>query len=82
MHAHSSCAGANRPSVWVGRQVTCSAWPECRIVLRPPTKGYPGYDQAGLVWLLRGRPVVALTATSAVIQGKIGSLTTFRRAAL
>jgi hypothetical protein len=27
------------------------------------------YDETGLIWLLRGRPVVALTATEAAIQG-------------
>jgi hypothetical protein len=34
-------------------------------------------DQAGLLWLLRGNEVVALTATSATIRGKRGSLLTF-----
>ena len=33
------------------------------------------YDETGLVWLLRGRPVVALTATTAAIQGATGILT-------
>jgi hypothetical protein len=33
------------------------------------------YDETGLIWLLRGRPVVALTATTAVIQGATGILT-------
>ena len=33
------------------------------------------YDETGLIWLLRGRPVVALTATTAAIQGATGILT-------
>jgi hypothetical protein len=32
------------------------------------------YDETGLVWLLRGRAVVALTATEAAIQGAAGVL--------
>ena len=33
------------------------------------------YDETGLIWLLRGRPVVALTETTAAIQGATGILT-------
>jgi len=36
------------------------------------------YDLTGLVWLLRGRPVVALTATTAAIQAP-GGVITYRR---
>jgi hypothetical protein len=37
------------------------------------------YDLTGLLWLLRGRPVVALTATTAAIQTPSGSILTYRR---
>jgi hypothetical protein len=37
------------------------------------------YDDTGLVWLLRGREVVALTAASAAIASSTGSITTYRR---
>jgi hypothetical protein len=33
------------------------------------------YDETGLIWLLRGRPVVALTQTTAAIQGATAVLT-------
>jgi hypothetical protein len=33
------------------------------------------YDETGLVWLLRGRPIVALTETTAAIQGATSVLT-------
>ena len=33
------------------------------------------YDETGLIWLLRGRPVVALTETTAAIQGATAVLT-------
>jgi hypothetical protein len=33
------------------------------------------YDATGLIWLLRGRPVVALTATTPAVQGATGILT-------
>jgi hypothetical protein len=37
------------------------------------------YDLTGLIWLLRGRPVVALTEATAAIQHRRGSVTTYRR---
>jgi hypothetical protein len=37
------------------------------------------YDQSGLIWLLRGRPVVALTETTAAIENPTGAMTQFRR---
>jgi hypothetical protein len=39
------------------------------------------YDAMGLVWLLHGRPVVALTATEATIQASSGATLSFRKAA-
>jgi hypothetical protein len=36
------------------------------------------YDATGLIWLLRGRPVVALTADEAAIQG-VSSVTVYRK---
>jgi hypothetical protein len=33
------------------------------------------YDETGLIWLLRGRPVVALTETTAAIKGATAVLT-------
>jgi hypothetical protein len=37
------------------------------------------YDLTGLLWLLKGRPVVALTATTAAIQTPSGAILTYRR---
>jgi hypothetical protein len=37
------------------------------------------YDQMGLLWLLRGRPVVALTATEASCRCSSGAILTYRR---
>jgi hypothetical protein len=38
------------------------------------------YDETGLVWLLRGRPVVAMTeATAAIENPKTGNVTVYRR---
>ena len=33
------------------------------------------YDETGLIWLFRGRPVIALTETTAAIQGATAVLT-------
>jgi hypothetical protein len=51
----------------------------------PPATPHPSYsrlsryDATGLVWLLRGRPVVALTEATAAIQGPTGAITVYRR---
>ena len=37
------------------------------------------YDCTGLIWLLRGLPVVALTDTGAAIQNPTGSIAVYRR---
>jgi hypothetical protein len=37
------------------------------------------YDETGLIWLLRGRPVVALTASEAAIRGHSGATVTYRK---
>ncbi len=37
------------------------------------------YDETGLIWLLHGRPVVALTETEAVILGHSGAIVTYRK---
>jgi len=52
---------------------------------QPPTPPHPTYsqlsryDETGLIWLLQGRPVVALTETTAAIQNPTGAITTYRR---
>jgi hypothetical protein len=51
----------------------------------PPAKPHPSYsrlsryDETGLIWLLQGRPVVALTEALAAIENPTGSITTYRR---
>ena len=37
------------------------------------------YDETGLIWLLQGRPVVALTEATAAIQSSTGAITIYRR---
>ena len=37
------------------------------------------YDETGLIWLLRGRPVLALTEGTAAIESPTGSVTIYRR---
>jgi hypothetical protein len=50
-----------------------------------PAKPHPRYtrlscyDETGLIWLLQGRPIVALTETTAAIQNPSGAITTYRR---
>ena len=37
------------------------------------------YDETGLIWLLQGRPVVALTSATAAIENPTGAITVYRR---
>jgi hypothetical protein len=37
------------------------------------------YDETGLIWLLHGREVVALTEATAAIQNPTGGITIYRR---
>jgi hypothetical protein len=48
---------------------------------RPPAsfRRLARYDNTGLVWLLHGRPVVALTAETAAIQTVSGGILTYRK---
>jgi hypothetical protein len=52
---------------------------------QPPAKPHPSYrrlsryDETGLVWLLQGREVVALTETTASIRGAAGNITIYRK---
>jgi len=51
----------------------------------PPAKPAPNYrrvsryDETGLIWLMSGRPVVALTDVTAVIKNPTGAVTIYRR---
>jgi hypothetical protein len=51
----------------------------------PPAKPHPSYsrlsryDETGLIWLLQGRPVVAITEATAAIQRSTGAVTVYRR---
>jgi len=51
----------------------------------PPERPHPSYrrlsryDATGLIWLLEGRPVVALTESTAAIGNATGSVTTYRK---
>ena len=51
----------------------------------PPVQPHPSYsrlsryDCTGLIWLLQGRPVVALTEATAAIQSSTGAITIYRR---
>jgi hypothetical protein len=50
--------------------------------VKPSFNRLSRYDATGLIWLLQGRPVVALTEATAAIQsstGAISAITTYRR---
>ena len=46
---------------------------------RPNYDRLSRYDETGLIWLLGGRPVVALTADSASIEHASGAITVYRK---
>jgi hypothetical protein len=52
---------------------------------RVPDQPHPSYrrlsryDETGLIWLLRGRPVLAVTANTVAIESSTGTVTVYRR---
>ena len=70
-----------------GKQAEALAWTTADLFGLAPVPDRPPanyrrlsrYDLTGLLWLLRGRPVVALTTTTAAIQAPSGAILTYRR---
>ena len=54
-------------------------WPDVPDRPGPKYQRLSRYDQTGLVWLLRGRPVIALTQTAATILAPSGASLMYRR---
>jgi len=46
---------------------------------RPSYRRLSRYDETGLIWLLRGRPVLALTEGTAAIESPTGTVTVYQR---
>ena len=49
---------------------------------RPSFRRLARYDLTGLIWLLHGQPVIALTAETAAIRTPSGSMLTYRQASV
>jgi hypothetical protein len=70
-----------------GEQAEALAWTAADLfgLHTPPSKPHPSYsrlsryDCTGLVWLLQGLPVVALTADTASIRHPTGNITVYRK---
>jgi len=70
-----------------GEQAEALGWTARNLFgLAPaPDKPHPAYrrlsryDETGLIWLLRGRQVLALTETTAAVQNSTGTVTVCRR---
>jgi hypothetical protein len=82
-----SCEDGRRFLAQWGEQAHALGWSARDLfgLHKPPERPRPNYnrlsryDDTGLVWLLRGREVVALTAATAAIASSTGSITTYRR---
>jgi len=70
-----------------GSQAEALGWTSADLfgLHTPPEQPHPSYsrlsryDETGLVWLLLGREVVALTEATAAFENPTGSITTYRR---
>jgi hypothetical protein len=70
-----------------GKQAEALGWAPADLfrLHTPPEKPVPNYrrisryDQTGLIWLLHGRPVIALTQTAATILAPSGASLMYRR---
>jgi len=65
-------------STW-GEHAAALGWSDQDLLALHPVAPGARYDTMGLVWLLRGRPVVALTASTAAIRTPCGSALAYRR---
>src|SRR5215472_3696326 len=74
-----SPSGGNTRTPSVGRRVSCLACIRCHRSRRPPISVCRAMTPPGLIWLLQGDPVVALTETTAAIRHATGNITTYRR---
>ena len=75
----SSPSGEIRLRLWGGPPATCSASTRSPPTHTPRIKRLSRYDCTGLVWLLQGHPVVALTEATAAIRMPSGNVTTYRK---
>jgi hypothetical protein len=70
-----------------GEQAEALGWTARDLFGLAPVPDQPGpnyrrlsrYDETGLIWLLRGRPVLALTEGTAAIESPTGTVTVYRR---
>jgi hypothetical protein len=62
-----------------GEQAEALGWTAEDLFGLHPTAPLARYDSMGLVWLLRGRKVVALTATAATIRTATGITLSYRK---
>ena len=70
-----------------GKQAEALGWTARDLfgLQTPPAEPHPSYsrlsryDETGLIWLLQGRPVIALTETTAAIQNPTWAITIYRR---
>ena len=70
-----------------GEQAEALGWTAADLfgLHTPPEKPHPSYnrlskyDGTGLIWLLEGRPVVALTEATAAIENPTGNITVYRK---
>jgi len=63
-------------SSW-GEQAAALGWSDHDLFALHPVAPDSRYDTMGLVWLLRGRPVVTLTASTAAIRTPCGGTLTY-----
>jgi hypothetical protein len=86
-HLPDECAPRGQPAPGAGeihrsiRLVRTGTADLCALH-RPPDASYrllSRYDETGLIWSLRGRPVVALAEGTAAIENPTGAITVYRK---
>jgi hypothetical protein len=84
---HQCVADAESFLAQWGEQAEALGWTSADLLglHEPPERPHPSYrrlsryDATGLVWLLQGRPVVAMTEATASIRHSTGAITVFRK---
>jgi hypothetical protein len=87
VHWHQAVEDGQRFLATWGSQAEALGWTPTEVfgLHTPPTRPHPSYDRLsryddkGLVWLLEGKPVVAMSSSTAPIQHKTGAITNYRK---
>lgn len=87
VHWHQAVEDGQQFLAKWGPQAEALGWTPAEVfgLPTPPSNPHPSYDRMaryddrGLLWLLEGRTIVAMSSSTAAIQHKTGAITSYRK---